>query len=734
MPTDFDQPEPEHPQEAAASKRPRASKWRRIFRIWKQRGLGRTATIVLAILLIPVIAGLATLGYFYLHYSNTIDAQLQGGPFRDSVNIYAAPVVLNDGDGVRAADIEAQLRLVGYRPENSGHPGTFETTRAGIDIVPVAGIGGPAVHVSVTPAGEIQRIDQNGKDVKTFAAGYPLMENLSSGRERRHMITFQDLPPQLVNAVVSVEDKHFFHHRGLDLPRVVKAAYIDVRQRRKEQGASTLTMQLVRGLWLQPEKNWRRKVAEAMMTIHLERRWSKEEIFTAYSNMVFLGRSQAYSVHGFAEASQLFFGKEVRQLSLPEAALLAGMVQRPSYFNPYRNPEHAKERRDLVLALMRDNKYISASEYQAAVDTPVKVVSASQQSDSFGAPYFVDLVSDELQTIDQPEDGAKGVYTTIDLNLQRAAAEAISVGMAEVDKQLAKRDAKSGHHAEAALIALDPHTGEVKAMIGGRDYSKSQLNRLLSMRPPGSVFKPFVYAAAMNTGIDGGNPVLTPASTVNDAPTTFKFEGRTYQPANFKHESFGTLTLRQALAKSDNVAAVKVAQEVGYGNVVAMARRAGLNADIKATPAVALGSYAVTPFEMAGAYTAFANGGMWMKPQLVSRVQNTGGETIHNEQAETHQAMDPRVAYLMVSMLEEVMKTGTAAGVRSRGFTLPAAGKTGTSHDGWFAGFTSQLLCIVWVGYDDYQELDLEGAQVGTADLDRVHEACFKTRRLPQCA
>ena len=284
------------------------------------------------------------------------------------------------------------------------------------------------------------------------------------------------------------------------------------------------------------------------------------------------------------------------------------------------------------------------------------------------------------------------------------------------------------------MIALDPHTGEIKALIGGRDYAHSQLNRIFAKRPPGSVFKPFVYAAAMNTGVEGGEKILTPASTVDDAPTTFVFDDETYRPANFHKEVFGTLTLRQALAKSDNVAAVKVAQMVGYPAVVSMARLAGLNGDIQPTPAVALGSYAVTPFEMAGAYTPFANGGMWVKPQVVSHVRNADGETIHSEQSETRQAMDPRVAYLMTSMLEEVMRSGTAAGVRARGFTLPAAGKTGTSHDGWFAGFTSQLLCIVWVGFDDYRELDLEGAQVGFADLDRVHEEGRAARSLPECA
>jgi len=512
-----------------------------------------------------------------------------------------------------------------------------------------------------------------------------------------------------VHAIVSAEDKRFFRHSGLDMRRILKAAYVDVKEHRKEQGASTLTMQLVRGLWLEPDKLWMRKVAEAMMTVHLEQEWSKEKIFETYVNQVYLGRQAAYSVHGFGEAARLFFDKPLREISLPEAALLAGLVQRPSYFNPFRYPDRAKDRRDLVLRLMQENKYITPQQFDAAVNTPIRL--ASQSSSGSRAPYFLDLVNTEIQNHDADEESIRNVYTTIDLNLQRAAEEAVNIGMQEVDKLLAKRKGGDGVHAEAALIALDPHNGQIKALVGGRDYARSQLNRVLAMRPPGSVFKPFVYAAALNTALSGGETVYTPATTVDDAPTSFFFNGKSYQPGNFRGEEFGTLTLRQALAHSDNVAAVKVAQGVGFGAVVQMARRAGLNKNIAATPAVALGAYDVTPLEMAGAYTVFANGGTWVQPQAIASYRDANGAVLPSAAPSTRAALDPRVNWLMVSMLEEVMRSGTAAGVRSRGFTLPAAGKTGTAHDGWFAGFTSQLLCVVYVGFDDYRELNLEGAK-----------------------
>jgi penicillin-binding protein 1B len=643
----------------------------------------------------------------YFRYSHLIDARLHDGRFRDSVNIYAAPLVVSSGDALTQAGLAAELETAGYAATNDSAPANAGLYRLFSDRVEISPAGSPGSNIAVfINNNQIARIRSDGKEMKEITLGSPLITTLSAngGKERmnedRLLVNFNGIPPGLVHAIVAAEDKHFFTHHGFDLPRIAKAAYIDVRDRRKEQGASTLTMQLVRGLWLEPDKVWMRKLAEVMMTIHLEREWSKEKIFETYVNQVYLGRQAGWSIRGFAAGARFFFGKELRDITLPEAALLAGLVQRPSYINPFQYPERARERRDRVLAMMLENGYIARGEYKAAVSEPVHVV--EQSSGDGRAPYFLDLVNDDMQARHADDAPVRTVVTTIDMNLQRAADEAVAAGMREVDQLLAKRagNVKAGARAEAALIALDPHTGEIKAVVGGRDYGHSQFNRILAKRPPGSVFKPFVYAAALNTVLSGADVSYTPATTVDDTPTTFWFGGQSYQPGNFRGQVYGTLTLRQALARSDNIAAVQIAQSIGYGEVVQMARRAGLNSGIKATPAVALGAYQVTPLEMAGAYTVFANGGVFVKPSVIS----SGAR-------ESYRALDPRVAWLMVSMLEEVMQTGTAAGVRARGFTLPAGGKTGTSHDGWFAGFTSRLLCIVWVGFDDYRELNLEGAK-----------------------
>jgi len=308
--------------------------------------------------------------------------------------------------------------------------------------------------------------------------------------------------------------------------------------------------------------------------------------------------------------------------------------------------------------------------------------------------------------------------------LQRAAAQAVESGIKLVDDQVTKMRTKKkkigknkyettvapGPQAQVALVAMDPHSGEIRALVGGRNYGMSQLNHALAKRPTGSIFKPFVYAAAMNTALDGSSTVITPASTVPDQPSTFTYGDQIYEPRNYKEEYHGDVTLRYALALSLNNATVKVAEEVGYDKVADLARTAGISS-VKATPAMALGAYDATPVDMTAAYTAFANGGIRLSPVFVDSVRNAKGDVVMNFDTDKKQVLDPRVAYIMTNMMEGVLNFGTAFSVRSRGFTAPAAGKTGSSHDGWFAGYTSNLLCIVWVGYDDYSDLRLSGSQ-----------------------
>lgn len=678
--------------------------------VQKMRELDRLQ-IVLA------IAGIVCLLFVFLYsrLARTIDGRLANGPFSASADILTAPEELTVGEPLTAMDVARRLERSGYTGWHDNPAGWFEEKPGAIDIFPGTNstAGGGPVRLEFA-GGRISAMvtlpDHTPR--RAYRLDPQLMANLSQSRERRRLVRFRDIPAVLVDAVVSVEDKHFFHHAGFDPARILKAAYIDVREGRKREGASTLTMQLARALWLDRAKSWRRKAEEILITMHLEHALTKQQIFEDYANQVYLGERGTFSINGFGEGARVFFGKDLSRIDAGEAALLAGLVRRPTYYNPFQYPDRARARRNLVLSLMQRNGYLSEPEYRGASLSPVRL--APEPAGVAASSFFIAVLNGELRER-FGEDGGRNrrVYTTLDPDLQEAAEASVRLGMQNVDQQLRKRgaaDIQPGQP-QVALVALDPRTGEIKALIGGRDYAASQINHVLAMRQPGSVFKPFVYAAAMATAVEGGPRIFTPASLLHDETTTFYFGTNAYQPRDFHGDFMGDITLRTALAHSLNVATVSLAQQVGYKRVADMARRAGLRRNIQPTPSIALGAYEATPLDIAGAYTTFANHGLWVRPTTVAAVRSRDGTVLYQHDPETRAVLDPRAAFLMVNMMQEVLRTGTGAGVRSRGFGLPAAGKTGTSRDGWFAGFTSELLCVVWVGFDDNRDLKLEGAR-----------------------
>jgi penicillin-binding protein 1B len=675
------------------------------------------ARVLVLLTLLGALAGISLFTYYYVKFSHLVDRKLRSGPFPSTSMIFAAPRAVTVGDALTPQEIVAQLRRSGYSDSRNSRMGWFHLREDAVEIFP-----GPDSYFDEEP-GVIKFQEGRVVEIISLRDNTPrtqyllepeLVTNLfDRNRDKRRLVPFGDLPKVLVDAIISAEDKRFFQHAGFDPLRVIKAAYVDLKARRIQEGASTLSMQLARSFFLDYRRTWRRKAAEVLITLLLEQRLSKEQIFEYYVNQIPLGRHGSFNIHGFGEAAQAYLGKDVRELTLPEAALLAGMVRGPSLYNPYRNPERARQRRNVVLALMRDNGFITEAQYREAIQAPLTLAPPGRESTD--APYFVDLVNEELNRQFQEHDfqsEAYRIYTTLDMDLQRAAAEAVRIGLQEVDERIRRwrRREPDLPDPQVALVALDPQTGAVKALIGGRNYGVSQLNRALARRQPGSAFKPFVYAAALETAVRGGYPILTPTTMVSDEPTTFWYDNRPYTPSNYKNEYHGTVTLRDALARSMNVATVRVAQLVGYHVVEELAERAGMNLRIQPTPAIALGAYEVTPLEIAGAYTVFANQGIYSMPYWITLVRDRLGNVIYNHRPVQRPTLDPRVAYLMVNLMEEVIRSGTGAGVRTRGFTLPAAGKTGTSHDGWFAGFTSRLICVVWVGFDDNRELRLEGA------------------------
>jgi len=695
------------------------SRWRARDPIVRMALLG---FLTLSLVVVGVFA------YWYVKYDRIIEQRFRGPVFASSAKIFASPHMVRVGTKLTISEIAAELRHAGYSEKDGESPlGSYRQHGSTIDVLP-----GPESYHSPEAAtinvadGAVSAINSRASgELEAYELEPQMLASLfdAEQRSKRQLVKYDDIPKVVVEAVTSIEDRRFFQHSGVNFMRLAEAAWIDVTHQRHQQGGSTITMQLSRAFFLSPEKTFKRKLIEMLIAVELEQKFSKQQIFEFYANRVDLGQRGSFTISGLAEGSRSYFNKDLKDITLPEAALLAGLIQAPSYLSPYRHPERALDRRNTVIESMVETRAITREQADKAKAMPLKL--APPNVEASDAPYFVDMVRDTvLGKLNEREMNEQEyrIYTTLDPDLQRAAAQAVETGIKLVDDQVTKMrthrtkvgkkietTVTPGPQAQVALVAMDPHTGEIKALVGGRNYGASQLNHALAKRPTGSIFKPFVYAAAMNTALDGSTTVITPASTVPDQPSTFSYGDQIYEPRNYKEEYHGDVTLRYALALSLNNATVKVAEEVGYDKVADLARSAGI-ASVKATPAMAIGAYDATPVDMTAAYTSFANGGVRLSPVFVNSVRNSKGDVIVNFGTEKRQVLDPRIAFVMTSMLEGVMNFGTAAGVRSRGFDAPAAGKTGTSHDGWFAGYTSNLLCVVWVGYDDYSDIHLEGA------------------------
>lgn len=695
------------------------------MRIRFSRGFwtSKSGLAVLGTLGFLFLAGTGVFTYFYIHYSRMIDARLSGNIFSNTSMIFAAPPRVHVGETIAPGEVLNHLQRTGYTQSPvAGAPGVFRVDGAALEIRPSPqSYFGERNAIRIEFAGNkvsrIRSLAARQQNLETAELEPELLSNLfDSAREKRRLVRFADLPKVMINAVLSAEDKRFFDHPGLDPVRVLGAAWSDVRTGTKAQGASTLSMQVARSFFFDTRREWRRKLAETMVALQLEQRFTKEQIFELYANEIYLGNRGSFAIRGFGEAAQAYFGKDVREVTLGEAAFLAGIIRAPNrYSAAERNPDRAIEARNRVLAQMVENAHTTEAEATIARKLTLKFVRPGRTSSS--APYFVDMVKDHLQerySEEQLSQQTFRIYTTLDANLQRAAVDAITIGLKDVDAKIAarfKRRKEKAPQVQVALVALDPRTGQIKALVGGRDYGESQLNRVLAKRQPGSVFKPFVFATAFSSAVENLEPTITPVTTIADEPTTFYFADQEYSPNNYGAKFYGTVTARAALRHSLNVATVKVAEMAGFDRVAAMAHQLGLARTIKGTPAVALGAYEMTPLEVAAGYTVFANGGVRSEPGFIRSVVSGEGQELEKSNPATRLVLDPRVAYLVENVLEDVVNRGTAAGVRARGFTAPAAGKTGTSHDGWFAGFTSNLLCVVWVGFDDNRELDLPGSE-----------------------
>jgi penicillin-binding protein 1B len=683
--------------------------------------------------------------YFYISFARLVEERLHGERERTLPRVYARPVEIRRGQMMSETDLIARLNDLGYaQRDRAERPGEFARGRNAVVITPRAGtLAGKAVRVVFLPVPAtraasnapgvrrgVQAIEIDGS-VRTDMVRLdpPLLTALmtSGARQKRRHVPLASIPQRMQQAVIAIEDQSFYLHPGINPVRLMAAAVRNVLSSADEAavGYSTITQQLARMFFLADEFNaelqsgergrtwgsyWR-KAREIVMSLVLERRASKDEILELYLNDVYLGQRGSFAIHGVAEASRIFFAKDVANVSTSEAALIAGTIKYPG--TPFSNPKRAIERRNTVLRAMSEEEFITGDVATAATREPLQIVARAVDNE---APYFVDMVSELVATgfpgvTAQPDPVS--VFTTLDLNMQRAALDAVRTGLARVDELLAARRRRSDERAQAAVVAIDPRTGEILALVGGRSYNTSQFNRaLVARRQPGSVFKPFVFLSAFEYAAEQGRTDLTPASLTSDEPATFTFDDQVWEPRNYDDYD-GDITWRRALAMSRNLGTIRVGQEIGYDRVAALWKRVGIGQAPRAFPSITLGVFELTPLEVAEAYTLFLNGG-YVRPLMAIDHVQAGTRDMKPAVPRLREVARPASTFLVTNMMRSVLTEGTGTGARAAGFELDAAGKSGTTNelrDAWFVGFTPELLTVVWVGFDNNQPIGLSGSQ-----------------------
>ena len=692
-----------------------------------------------------LLTGVLVLAHFTARVTSRFDGRRWNLPSR----IYSDLHVLRACEGGSADALAAKLERLFYREvaESPERPGHFRREKDALEIhtrgFRYPGRAFPSQRVRLTYSGGRLKTIRDASDlpVPALVLEPELLGSVFSAElEDRTVIRLADAPRSLVDAILVTEDRDFYRHSGVSVRRLFGALFATLRGGMR-QGGSTLTQQLVKNLYLSPERTVRRKAVEAVMATILDARYSKDEILEAYLNEIYLGRRGSIGITGVGEAARSYFGKEVSDLDLAESATLAGMIRAPNAYSPYRNPERAKQRRDLVLRLMKEEGRIDEARMRAATAEPL--VPRSRMEERTRAPHFVDFVKGELEERYGKQMQTEGllIYTTLDVDQQQSAQRAVTQGLEGLEKTY-RRLASAAREAplQGALIVLEPQTGSVRALVGGRDYRLSQFNRVTQAhRQPGSLFKPFVYLAALaRRDLD---PPMTPASIFVDSPITVAWdqltEEETWTPRNTDGQYRGPMTARHALELSINIPTVRVSLMAGLPYVLAAARRAGISSRLRAFPSVALGAFESSPMEISGAYAVFANSGIRVDPNAIVGVMTGDGTVLDRKATALSPVLPADAVFLVNSILQGAASRGTGAGARARGLTGVLAGKTGTTNDGrdaWFVGYSPRFLAAVWVGYDDNRGVNLSGSQAAVplfADFSRSVASQYFSEKFP---
>jgi penicillin-binding protein 1B len=686
----------------------------------------RILAVIATVLILLAAIGAFRLYKSYAHYAAIVDERLDQRMLGRRAGVYAASRLVSVGQQISQEEMHERLLRAGYMQGRRGD--SADQFSSGVFVIegdaaqlwtnePARAPSMPeTVKIKFGQKGgrRIVKIEDaaTGKGLQSVALPPESLTSDSGGatlpRGLGIQARFEDFPPSLINALIAIEDRSFFSHGGVDVKAVIRALWENWRHGEIREGGSTISQQLIKTIFLTPDRTYQRKFAEAMMAMAIERRLSKEEIFTIYANRVYLGQSGMTAIYGFKQAARVYFGKELHELSLAESALIAGLARAPNRYSPYLRPDVAVARRNTVLDAMVETGWVSAEEAETAKSEKLTLIPDGKFDES-AARHFVDYLKRELagRNISDSEGPNLEIQTTLDLDLQEAANVAVKNYLSKLDRVFSRRAKRTGGgRPEAALIAIDPHTGEILAMVGGRDYASSQLNRVTdARRQPGSVFKPIVYAAALANGI-------SPDSVFIDTPHEIVFGNQIYRPQNYGGRfSNQQVTLREGVVRSLNVVAVDAALQVGLSKVADIAEKMGLPRP-EPYPSMALGAFEATPFEIAQAYSTFANGGVRVTPFGIKSVAR--GDVTEEIAVAKTSVLRPSAAYIVTGTLAEAVDRGTATRVRVMGYRGPAAGKTGTSRDAWFAGYTPNLLAVVWVGFDDYQDLGMVGGDAAT--------------------
>ncbi|MCP9463856.1 MAG: PBP1A family penicillin-binding protein [Nitrospira sp.] len=674
--------------------------------------------------------GIAAITGYGLLISATVT--LPRGDEHPPLLIYSAPFMIAPGLHVTQAGLIDRLRQLGYRsvrasPRSAGeYAATVDSIEIFLRAQPESRI--PAQLVRLSLAGGTIR------ELRTIPDGQPLpwvflepavMSGLRDGTKQvREWISLDQMPPLLIQMVLAIEDRRFFSHHGIDPLAIGRALWVNLLHGSVVQGGSTLTQQLAKTLYYSPQRTMSRKLKELVAAVVLELKYSKREILESYLNEIYLGQFGSVSIYGVGEAARRYFGKNLDELSVEEMATIVGLIKGPNSYSPARSLAQATERRNVVLRRLREQGIVSEEVWAKASHRPVKIIPSR---DTVGdAPHAVDCILREVeQALGDLPEGIK-IFSTLDPWVQQTAEQVLREGLDQLEVTYPWLK-EGGQLLEGAVVVLEAKTGRVRAMVGGRDYRKSQFNRAVqAFRSAGSLLKPFVYLAGFEAARAQGPAGLTPATLLNDEPVTLgSKDGKagSWSPQNYDRRYRGAVTVRAALEQSLNIPAVLVAQRVGLARLVTVLGAFGIATPQPPNLSIALGSSSVSLLDVASAYGGLANGGMVVRPSVISRIDDANGEMVWSKAADRRQAASPQGTYLITSLLKGVLERGTGAGARSLGVSGAVAGKTGTTdgyRDAWFVGYTTDLVIGVWVGFDDERPIKLTGAQAALPVWSRL--------------